>query len=1021
MLPSLSFDAGIEPIYRMFLDRLAENGFRGDIERDYASRLTGATDNSVFQQIPQAILHPCDENDIARIFALAATQEFACIAIAPRGGGTSTIGCSLTTGLVLDCSRHMNEIVAMDIEAGWVRVQPGVVLDQLNDTLAEYGTFFAPNVAPSSRATLGGMANTDGCGKGSRVYGKTSDHVLATRLILPDGSQHVTESCSPEQLAALNAREDGIGYIHREVTAAVNENADEIERVFPTLSRYLSGYNLAQLFDADGRFHLNKLICGSEGTLAVITELTLRVVPIPDKQTLFALRYDSFESALRDAHNLVAFEPTAIETVDEQVMGLARDNPIYERVRDMIENTDGSTPSAVNLVEFSATEESILRQAVSNFESALDTNSSVGAIGCYRAETAEAITALWDLRKAGVGLLGSTPGERKPLPFVEDTVVPPDVLADYVQDFRAILDEYGLTYGMFGHVDVGCLHVRPALNLCDPDDERIMREITGRVEALVRSYDGMLWNEHGKGFRSGYNPEYFGPRLYAALVRIKRAFDPGCRLNPGKIVALADQGVSLATMDTTTRGGFNREIPSDTRAAFAGTIDCNGNGACFDYDPSDIMCPSYRATRDRLHSPKGRADAMREWLRRVKAAGFDPSRAPIQSNRPLWLAGLIDAGRAFHQQTPDFSHQVWTAMDGCLSCRACATQCPVKVDVPNFKTSFLAMYHQRYRRPLSDYVFAYLEPTAPWLAMAPRWANALAARRPARKFLSRVVGLSDPPKLSNPSLPQYLRQHPEYYFTPDSFEVLDAAVRSKTVFIVQDVFTSFFDAEVVIDVLSLLERLGYHPRALPFHANGKPLQVKGFSTAFERTARSMADFLRDVAGYGCPLVGLEPSVTLSYREEYPAMLGAYAVPDVQPIEEWLADTLPTTLSSHAAMKATRYTLFQHCTAATVGAGSTNAWTKVFARLGLRLSRTSVGCCGMSGAYGHETRHQTESRTIFDLSWGPSYAQADAIPVVPGYSCRSQLKRFGGYNPLHPVQALLATPLCIERPNGRNAW
>lgn len=1009
MLPTLSPDAQIDTGYRDFMARLADQGFAGDIDYSYASRLVVATDNSAFQQIPQGVLFPRDEDDIARVFALLAEPAFQHLYLSPRGGGTSTIGCSLTEGLVLDCSRHMNRILELDTDAGWVRVEPGVVLDQLNAHLADAGLFFAPNVAPSSRATLGGMANTDGCGKGSRVYGKTSDHVLATRLVLADGSRWTAAPCDAEALARAQAREDLAGAIHREVAAVVSENHDEIERVFPKLSRYLSGYNLAQIVDGEhGHFNLNKLICGSEGTLAVVSELTLRVTPIPQAQTLFALRYDSFDDALRDAARLVHFAPTAIESLDDKVMGLARENPIYRRVRDYIENPDGSTPTAVNLVEFSASDAGALQDAVAPLQATLDTASEGTATGYYRADSARARAALWDLRKGGVGLLGSTPGDRKPLPFVEDTVVDPSVLPEYVRDFRAILDEYGLEYGMFGHIDVGCLHVRPALNLCDPDDERIMREVTARVEALARRYGGLLWNEHGKGFRSEYNPDYFGPTLYAALGRVKKAFDPHYQINPGKIVAPENRDIPLAAMDADTRGTFDRQIPAAERHAFASTINCNGNGACFNYDPTDVMCPSYRVTRDRLHSPKGRAGAMREWLRQLGAAGFEPSAQPHEAPRPLWLAAARDAVRGRRKpQANDFSHEVWTAMDGCLSCRACANQCPIKVDVPSFKSRFLAHYHSRYPRPLGDYALAALEPASPYLARMPRFANALARSRLGRNTLGRLAGISDPPAFSRPSLRQYLRANPQYRFTEARFRELSPERQARSVLLVQDAFTSFFDAPVVIAVIRLLARMGYQPLVLPFRPNGKALQVKGFVQEFERTATHMAAYLQRVAALERPLVGIEPSVTLTYREEYPERLGAQATPPVLLLEEWLAQALKSrTTARTGANQPASHTLLQHCTVATACPESAAAWQKAFDHFGLVLDDAAVGCCGMSGAYGHETRHQRESRGIFDLSWDNALRSPAATAVVPGYSCRSQIHRFGATPPLHPAQVLL---------------
>ena len=1012
MIPVLSPEAEIDAVYRDFMDRLAGAGFAGEIERDYAARVVMSTDNSAFQQMPEGVLFPRDEDDIARVFTLLAEPEFHGVHVAPRGGGTSTIGCSLNRGLVLDCSRHMNRILEIDVEAGRVRVEPGVVLDQLNDALAAAGVFFAPNVAPSSRATLGGMANTDGCGKGSRVYGKTSDHVLESRWVLADGSRFAARPVNRAELAELQDRSDLVGRIHRAVDAAVSENQDEIERVFPRLSRYLSGYNLAQVFDAGGeRCNLNKLICGSEGTLAVVSELTLRLSPIPKVQTLFAVRYDSFDDALRDAERLVGFEPTAIESLDDKIMGLARNNPIYERVREMIENADGSTPGAVNLVQFDALDDPALAESIAVMESALDgADAGRRANGFYRAQQPEKIAALWDLRKGGVGLLGSTPGDRKPLPFVEDTVVDPRYLADYIRDFRAVLDEYGLEYGMFGHIDVGCLHVRPALNLCDPDDERIMREVTARVETLARGYGGLLWNEHGKGFRSEYNPDYFGPTLYGVLARIKQAFDPYNQLNPGKIVAPADAATRLAAMDATTRGAYNREIPAAPRRVFEATINCNGNAACHSHDPSSVMCPSYRVTRDRLHSPKGRAEAMRAWLRLLAGAGFDPLHGDSAATRPLWRAAARDAlSPARMDRDADFSHQVWATMDGCLSCKACASQCPVKVNVPAFKSRFLALYHGRYPRPLGDYALAWLEPTAQRLARLPRFANALAQSAFGRAAVRQIAGLSDPPSFSVPGLGAFLREHNQFAYSAQRYRELGANDRNRVVFIVQDAFTSFFDAAVVIDAIRLIARLGYQPRVLPFMANGKALQVKGFLPAFARTAAAMAGFLREIADLGRPLIGVDPSVTLTYRDEYPAQIGVASVPRVALLEEWLADALTARgdRDQHPARDAPTHTLLQHCTAESTAPESTRAWQQAFAAAGLRLDRTPVGCCGMSGLYGHETRHQRESRGIYDLSWRTAFEKAAAIPVVPGYSCRSQLRRFGAHRPRHPAQALLS--------------
>ncbi|NNC23197.1 FAD-binding oxidoreductase [Salinisphaera sp. USBA-960] len=1002
-LPEIRPEASIDANHAAFIERLTSDGFTGDIDTRYATRLTLATDNSPFQQLPAGVLFPRDEADIARAAQLLAKPAFADVCLTPRGGGTSTIGCSLTAGLVLDCSRYMNEIGTIDSEAGTVTVQPGVILDKLNNTVADHGVFFAPNVAPSSRATLGGMVNTDGCGRGSRVYGKTSDHVRAMRVVLADGTRCVITRDSAE-VTSDTTDDQRLANIKQEVGKRVHDNAAEIERVFPDLSRYLSGYNLAQAVDADGRIDLIKLICGSEGTLALVTELTLDLTPKPDTHVLFALRYPDFDAALRDARTLVAYQPMAIETIDDVVMGLARDNPIYERVRAMIENTDGSTPAALNLVEFSGV--GGLPDDVTAFAEALAAGQST-ATGHYRAESVEARNALWDLRKSGVGLLGAAPGTRKPLPFVEDTVVDPQHLADYVADFRALLDSYGLSYGMFGHIDVGCLHVRPALDLTDPDDEAIMRAVTDRVAELAASYGGLLWNEHGKGFRSEYNRTVFGETLYAALAHIKRAFDPNSQLNPGKIVALDDARVPLASMDAPTRGTFDRQIPATERTTYKPALDCNGNGACFDYDTNHVMCPSYRATHDRLHSPKGRAGAMREWLRQL--AKHDCHAADLPAARtPLVLRALVDAyRRSVAKPSHDFSHEVWTAMDGCLSCQGCSTQCPIKVDVPTFKADFLASYHGSYPRPPADYALAGMEAGAALAARMPKLSNRLLRNRSVRQMLSQSVGLVDPPPLSDPSLPRFLRAHPEWRFSEPDWVAMAPADRARAVFVVQDAFTSFFDAPVMRDTLQTIAALGYRPLVLPFRPAGKALQVKGFQPEFERVARRQAAFLASIADLGRPLVGIEPSITRMYAHEY-GRLDDIDAPAIQPIERWLRQTLETEHTAHAAPAdhgVPTHTLFQHCTIASSDTESARDWQRVFQSIGLSLATANVGCCGMSGAYGHEARHRDISQTVFEQSWAPAYNSVTSQPVVPGYSCRSQLKRFAAAEPLHPMQII----------------
>ena len=718
MIPRL---AQVEPAqgrYLAFLETLGQQGFQGEIRSDYGTRLVQSTDNSIYQILPQAAVFPINKSDLKILLKLAAHEKYRDIRFAPRGGGTGTNGQSLTDGIIIDCSRHMNDIRELNLEQGWVKVGPGVVLDQLNDFLRPHGVFFAPNLSPSSRATLGGMINTDACGKGSRVYGRTSDHLLELSCLLSNGEELHSVPLNPKELTDWKEASGRTGDVYRVVDEIVCRQAELIEEVFPKMSRFMTGYNLARVYSNDQRpiFNLNYLLAGSEGTLAVVHEAKLRLTPLPAFQELIVVKYESFDDALRAAGILVQSDPTAIETVDEKILGLAREDEIYHKVKDFVAD-EGSRPTrTINLVEFSGNEKSEVSAKVDQLAKIIHERKEISgeATGFYRTDIPEEIRNLWNLRKKGVGLLGNTKGRRKPIPFVEDTAVPPENLAAYIREFRDLLESFGLEYAMFGHVDVGCLHVRPALDLKTTEDEEIVRKISDGVCRLVRKYGGVMWAEHGRGFRTEYTEEHFGSELYQELRRIKQVFDPFNQLNPGKIVTPLESKEQTVSVEAPLRGHRDRQIHSNWQDEFAVTISCNGNGACFHYDPNHVMCPSSKVTRDRIHSPKGRAGIMREWLRQLSMAGAPDE---VRSSGG-WAAKLLNSAKKHREY--DYSHEVFEAMSGCLACKACASQCPVHVDVPEFRSKFLHEYYGRYLRPLRDYLVGTTEWSGQILSKIPR-------------------------------------------------------------------------------------------------------------------------------------------------------------------------------------------------------------------------------------------------------------------------------------------------------------
>lgn len=1008
MIATLPVERKLAPHCHAFLDALARSGFEGDIARDDAMLTVLSTDNSVYQRFPQAAVFPRHAEDVQRLARLADQAEFQQVVLTPRGGGTGTNGQSLTDGIVVDISRHMNRILDIDVANRRVRVQAGVVKDQLNAALKPLGFFFAPELSTSNRATLGGMINTDASGQGSCRYGKTRNHVLELDYVLLGGQRIASHVVDDDELARRCGLPGRAGLVHRVAKDIFDRHRERIVAGFPPLNRCLTGYDLAHLRETDGRFNLNSVLCGAEGSLGFVVEATLNILPIPKHSVLVNVQYAGFMDALRDARALMATEPLSIETVDSKVLGLAMKDIVWHGVAEFFPEQESGPALGINLVEFSDDDPVALQAMVDRFLEVLRTDDSVQRLGYTLAEGRENVTKVYGMRKRAVGLLGNAQGEARPQPFVEDAAVPPENLPEFIAEFRALLDSHGLQYGMFGHVDAGVLHVRPALDMKDPAQAALLRPISDAVAALAQRYGGLLWGEHGKGVRSEYAPKFFG-ELYPLLQSLKTAFDPRNQLNPGKIATPTAATKPLLRIDgVPLRGERDREIDERVWSSYGAAMHCNGNGACYNYDPDDAMCPSWKATRDRVQSPKGRASLMREWLWRQQKEGVDVLQsAEVARRQPLWRSLPAKAGNAWRRWRgeQDFSHEVYDAMAGCLACKSCSGQCPIKVDVPAFRARFLELYHSRYFRPMKDYLVGSLESTVPTLARYPKAYNAVMGAGLTRKLLARTAGLSDSPLLDTRDFGALKRQWRVAMATPQALAALSPAERARSVVLVQDAFTRYFDTGVLADWLALVSLLGFRIFLAPFMPNGKPMQVQGFLKGFEKAARRNAARLKALADTGVPLVGLDPAMTLTYRQEYLRLLGD-AAPDVRLPQEWLLDVVPEPQAG-AMVDAQPYLLMAHCTEKTNAPASVAVWQKVFERFGLILKVQASGCCGMSGTYGHETRNQETSRVIFSQSWEPVLISNGATSRVlaDGYSCRSQVKRFSPYETRHPLQAL----------------
>lgn len=922
--------------------------FTGDIHDDLATRLALSTDNSIYQFIPEVVLCPKTTSDIQAVFELANQEKWCDLTFSPRAGGTGTDGQALNNGIIIDCSKHMRGIKSIDLEKQTATVQPGVILDELNATLKPHGVFFAPSLSPSNRACIGGMFNTDACGLGSAQYGRTSDHVLSVVAVTPEG-----------KVINTAAHHD----IEKQLDSIIRPHRNAIDEKLPKMGRFFTGYNLSHALTEKG-INLTKLLSGSEGTLAFITELTLNLTPLPKYKTLIAVKYRDFDSALRHGFDMTNFKPNAIETIDDKIIKLARTDEIFLKVQPMFE-ADGpdTTTTAINLVQFVDHDLVTLKQQIEQLKNSLANCSATN--GFYITDKPNEITAWWELRKKSVGLLANLPGTRQPVPFIEDCAVPPEKLADFIQDFCEILDAYDLTYGMFGHVDSGCIHVRPALDMTNPEDAKLVKVLSLKIDQLTRQYGGFLWAEHGAGLRSPLIETLIGDELKSCMKGIKQAFDPAGKLNPGKIVATDTR--KLYETGEHLRGTREAKVDFETRQDYLGAFKCNGNAICMNQMPDLAICPSYKITRDRVHSPKGRAVLMREYL--------------IQNEDEDCFASARN----------DFNRQVLDAMNGCLGCKSCAFSCPVTVDVPSFKAKFLNSYYQNKRRPLRDKIIAHSERLI---------ASSISQLfSPLAGPLLKQLGLVDLPKKSATKLAKLCRQQDVAMADVDAISKAD-----KPVIIITDMFSEHVKPQIAIDFAKLIEALGFTPFILSGVENGKGFHAKGYLEKFEQIARKTNKQLKPFGKTTAPMIGIDPALSLCFRDEYDKVLGAEKAFSVLLLSEWLMKialhSLPMTKN-----QSNTYYLLPHCTEKALSPKSAQHWRDAFDAFGLKLEVLEAGCCGMAGSYGHEREHLANSKGLYAMSWQDKVEQYGDRLLATGYSCRSQVKRCSHVEVSHPIEIL----------------
>lgn len=927
-------------------DALKSEGFHGEVTWDAASRAAMSTDNSIYEIRPHIIAAPIDADDVFTLMSTLSTPKFGDLPVTARGGGTGTNGQALNTGLIVDFRRHMNRILALNVEEGWVDVEPGIVLDDLNTRLASTGLFFAPTTSTSNRCTIGGMVATDASGKGSRIYGKTSDNVLGLDLMLEGG----------KRLSTITPLPDWSSPLIDQLVAACDLGRTSLLSHVPPLSRRFTGYDLERARPNSKTFEWWRLPIGAEGTLGLVTRIRLRLVPRPKHKRLAVLAFATFSDALDAGSALLAYEPLAIEVMDEWVQGLAQKAGLLDDLPEAL--TGGATPLALNFIELAGDDENLLQESLAALRKGMEgPGRPKGLVGMHVARDDAEMARLWSVRAASVGLLGKTSGPRRPIAFVEDCVVPVENLAAFVGDLTTAFTAHGLRFGMYGHVDVGCLHIRPALDMDTAGDRVLMKTLSDEVYALTKRHGGIFWGEHGKGIRGTYLSDFVGAKAYDAFQRIKAAMDPLGRFNPGKLVSVETEMHGIAT---TPFRPFNVDPSDPLTQAFR----CNGNAQCLSYQKTVPMCPSYKATLDLRHSPKGRADMLRDWHRTLNA----------------------EPDVRMRQDTDTFA-----ALDLCLGCKACATACPVQVDIPEMKSHFLETYYRARRRPLADHAALVMERFAPVMAQLRPVAASIG--NILLPLAQRILGFRDLPRLSLDGLAK------AGYRVLPAGRIRRMAWPGKTVCLVQDPFTALFDTQAIIAVADGLLALGYRPIIVSAMAGGKAAHVLGDRKGFRQQAKRLRKQLDRIAAGGLPMVGIDPAFVMMLRQEYQKAGLHISAPVLLP-QEFLAsrldagDVWPTMRDEH------REKLFLHCTEATQPHMAAQ-WRRVFERLGLSIEVVSTGCCGMAGLFGHLDRHQTVSRNLFALSW-ESHIEGEERIVATGFSCRCQTERFSKALAIHPM-------------------
>ena len=940
-----------------------------EIRFDETAKVLYSTDASIYEIEPLGVAYPAHAAHVSHILRFAYERG---IPVTPRGGGTSLGGQAVGRSIQIDFSRHMNRILEVNIEERWARIQPGVVLDELNAHLKPMGLLFAPDVSPSNRANVGGMIGNNSCGSHSIIYGKTIDHVLELNVVLSDGTETVFKPVGDGEYGEKSGKGGLEGRIYREIRRIAHENRDEIEARYPKIMRRVGGYNL-DAFVGEGPFDPCKMIVGSEGTLVAVTEARVNLVPLPAHTGLNICHFSDLIESMEATVEILKTDPSAVELTDKTILDLAKASPAAARQRDFIEGD----PEAILMVEYHGETAGEVSERMDALESLLR-EKNLG-YACVRAMTPASQANAWGIRKAGLGLLMGMKGDTKPATFVEDTAVAPEKLPEYIRQFRDIVSKHGTVASYYAHASVGTIHIRPMINLKKADDIARMRAIAEDIRDLVLAYGGAMSSEHGDGLvRSEWNEKMFGSRLYEAFKAVKAVFDPNGIMNPGKIIANQKMTDNLRFGPAYKAEQINTYFDFSGDGGFSRSIElCNGVGACRK-KLVGTMCPSYIATLDEEHSTRGRANVLR-------AA----------------LSGKLD-GEGFT------SRRVYEALDLCLECKGCKGECPSNVDMAKMKYEFLAHYYEKHGLPLRNRVFGRIETLNRLGSAFAPLSNRVLNHPWHKRILERAIGVD-----RRRSLPDFAEETFEQWFyhrNPNSGGDRDRP----TVVFFPDTFINYSEPHIGIAAVEVLESAGYRVvLAEPRACCGRPLISKGMLRQARKAARYNVAQLERYVDRGWAIVGCEPSCIMTFRDDYRDLVDDPRTDRIANgifmIDEFLArEHAAGRLSLPVSRLDKKISLHGHCQQkAIAGTGSTVSALELVP--GYEVTTLNTGCCGMAGSFGYEREHFDLSMKIGEDRLFPAIRNADERTefAATGTSCRHQIADGTGRTAHHPIVLIRA--------------